>query len=395
MPLLTRYILSELLKVFAVALSGITTLFMMYGIVAQAVRQNLGLSQIVSLLPYFVPEAMRFAVPATILFAACSVYGRLSSSNEVVAIKAMGISPMVILWPAFIFAFLLSLFSVWLNDVAVSWGREGIYRVVLESVEDVTYSMLRTRLSYSTKQFSINVSGVEGRRLLRPIMTFQSDENAPIITITAQEAEIRADTVKNELRITLFNGDIEHGGGLMARFPDMEEIVIPLDGAVRKPGGSGGPSELPMSQIDDHFEQQLEYIRKTEQRMAAKAALQMMTGDFTALAGQDWKDDHHRLKESRNLVYRLDMEPHRRWANGFSCLCFVVVGAPLAMILRRADFLSSFFACFLPILLVYYPLLLGGVDQVKSGALPSYSVWAGNGLMLLWGAWLIKRVIRY
>ena len=394
MPLLTRYILSELLKVFAVALTGITALFMMYGIVAQAVRQNLGFAQILMMLPYFLPEAMRFAVPATILFAVCSVYGRLSSSNEVVAIKSMGISPMVILWPSFAFAFLLSLFAVWLNDLAVSWGREGVYRVVLESVEDVTYSMLRTRKSYSTKQFSINVSDVEGRRLIRPIMTFQPAEDGPTFTVTAQEAELRADLEKNELKITWQNAVMENSSGLAAGFPEFQ-YTLPLDGAIRKKGGSGGPSEMPMSMIDDRREEQLALIRQTEQRLAAKAALQMMTGDFAGLAGPDWKEDEHRLQESYYYLYRLQMEPHRRWANGFSCLCFVVVGAPLAMILRRADFLSSFFACFLPILLVYYPLLLGGVDQVKSGALPSYSVWAGNGLMLLWGCWLIKRVIRY
>ena len=394
MPLLTRYILSELLKVFAVALTGITALFMMYGIVAQAVRQNLGFAQILMMLPYFLPEAMRFAVPATILFAVCSVYGRLSSSNEVVAIKSMGISPMVILWPSFAFAFLLSLFAVWLNDLAVSWGREGVYRVVLESVEDVTYSMLRTRKSYSTKQFSINVSDVEGRRLIRPIMTFQADENGPTYTVTAQEAELRADLEKNELKITWYNGVFESSNGVAVGFPEFQRS-LPLDGAIRKKGGSGGPSEMPMSLIDDRREEQVALIRQTEQRLAAKAASQMMTGDFAGLAGPDWKEDQHRLQESYYYLYRLQMEPHRRWANGFSCLCFVVVGAPLAMILRRADFLSSFFACFLPILLVYYPLLLGGVDQVKSGALPSYSVWAGNGLMLLWGCWLIKRVIRY
>ena len=394
MPLLTRYILSELLKVFAVALTGITALFMMYGIVAQAVRQNLGFAQILMMLPYFLPEAMRFAVPATILFAVCSVYGRLSSSNEVVAIKSMGISPMVILWPSFAFAFLLSLFAVWLNDLAVSWGREGVYRVVLESVEDVTYSMLRTRKSYSTKQFSINVSDVEGRRLIRPIMTFQADENGATYTVTAQEAELRADLEKNELKITWYNGVFESSSGLAVGFPDYQHS-LPLDGAIRKRGGSGGPSEMPMSLIDDRREEQLALIRQTEQRLAAKAALQMMTGDFAGLGGPAWKEDQDRLKESYYYLYRLQMEPHRRWANGFSCLCFVVVGAPLAMILRRADFLSSFFACFLPILLVYYPLLLGGVDQVKSGALPSYSVWAGNGLMLLWGCWLIKRVLRY
>ena len=93
MSTLSRYVLGELLKVFAIALSAITGLFVMFGIVNQAVRENLGLTQIVLLLPYVLPEALRFAVPAAILLATCSVYGRFSASNEVVAVKSMGISP--------------------------------------------------------------------------------------------------------------------------------------------------------------------------------------------------------------------------------------------------------------------------------------------------------------
>ena len=100
MSTLSRYVLGELLKVFAIALSAITGLFVMFGIVNQAVRENLGLTQIVLLLPYVLPEALRFAVPAAILLATCSVYGRFSASNEVVAVKSMGISPMVVIWPS-------------------------------------------------------------------------------------------------------------------------------------------------------------------------------------------------------------------------------------------------------------------------------------------------------
>jgi len=89
------------------------------------------------------------------------------------------------------------------------------------------------------------------------------------------------------------------------------------------------------------------------------------------------------------------LEPHRRWSAGFSCLCFAWVGAPMAIRRRNRDFLTSFFLCFVPILIVYYPLLAYGVDGAKNGTVPAYTVWAGNLLLMLWGAWLLRRVIRY
>jgi lipopolysaccharide export system permease protein len=88
------------------------------------------------------------------------------------------------------------------------------------------------------------------------------------------------------------------------------------------------------------------------------------------------------------------MEPWRRWANGFSCLCFVLVGAPMAIRMRNADFLTSFFLCFLPILVVYYPVFMLGVSRVKAGVLPPPAVWMGNLLVTLWGLWLLRRVVR-
>ncbi len=157
MRLLTRYVLAELVKVFLIALTGMTLFMVMVGVSREAYSQGLGLKQILLLIPYILPDALRFAVPGTMLFAACSTYGRLAASNEVIAIKAQGISPMAILWPTFIFAFLISLVGVWLNDVAASWGREGTRRVVIESVEEIIYRKLEQQHSYSTKQFSINV----------------------------------------------------------------------------------------------------------------------------------------------------------------------------------------------------------------------------------------------
>jgi lipopolysaccharide export system permease protein len=85
LSLLSRYILSELLKVFLVTLLGMTLVLLLAVIAQEAIRQGLGLLPILRLVPYFLPNALVYAVPGTILFAVCSVYGRMSADNEIIA----------------------------------------------------------------------------------------------------------------------------------------------------------------------------------------------------------------------------------------------------------------------------------------------------------------------
>ena len=77
-----------MLQVFLVALTALTLFMLVIGLTKEAQQQGLGLLQILSLIPYVLPDAMRFAVPGTILFAVASVFGRFSSSNEIIALKA-------------------------------------------------------------------------------------------------------------------------------------------------------------------------------------------------------------------------------------------------------------------------------------------------------------------
>ena len=108
------------------------------------------LAQVLQLIPYALPESLRMTVPVTLLLACTTVYSRMSGANEVVAAKALGISPMVLLWPALGLAASLSLVTVWLNDLAVSWGRNGMQQVVVESVDEIIYSVLRSQHRYSS-----------------------------------------------------------------------------------------------------------------------------------------------------------------------------------------------------------------------------------------------------
>ncbi len=392
MRLLTRYVLLEIIKVFAVTLTAMTLFMILVLISKEAYSQGLGLKQILLLIPYLLPEALRYAVPGTLLFAACSIYGRMASSNEIVAIKASGISPLTILYPVWGFAFLLSLAAVWLNDAASSWGRDGTRRVIVESVEDIIYAKLQQQRSYSTKQFSIDVKRVDGRRLVRPTFTFNANDDSPPATITCEEGEIRSDLKAGTLRIICRSGTVDVGG-VRAMFQDTQEYVIPLDEASRH--GAKPASELALYQVPGEVKTQQQRIDQLKQDFALKSAEAMATGDFASLAGGQWSSDLRHLSEERVRYYRLLIEPDRRWANGFSCFFFVLLGAPIGIMLRNSDFLTSFFICFLPILLVYYPLLLLGLEQAKSGVLPPWSVWTGNVILAVCGVLAVARVRRY
>jgi lipopolysaccharide export system permease protein len=395
MRLLTRYVLSELLKVFALSLTGLTVLIIIGGVVNEAIKQSLPPAQVLGLIPYILPDALRISIPVTLLLSATTVYGRMSGSNEIVAVKALGISPWVLIWPALAVAFLVSLVTVWLNDLAVSWGRNGAQRVVIDSVEEIAYSMLRTQKRYSSPFFAINVRQVRDRKLMNVTLSLQGRDKAPTITIRAEEAELRCDHEENVLKILLRNGKIEVEGGVSMRFPGEYEQVVPLQQASRARTVTPPPSWLPLRRIPDEIVAQQQVIEELEEEMSTLAAYQMVGGDFDELTGAAWETRETRLTAEWSQLCRLCTEPHRRWSAGFSCLCFVWVGVPMAIWLRNRDYLTSFFLCFLPILIVYYPLLIYGVDGAKGGTIPPCSVWLGNVILIAWGVYLLRKVLRY
>ncbi|MFM8275021.1 MAG: LptF/LptG family permease, partial [Gemmata sp.] len=94
-----------------------------------------------------------------------------------------------------------------------------------------------------------------------------------------------------------------------------------------------------------------------------------------------------KTRQTRNLL----AEVHARPALAVSCIVFALIGCPVGIWANRADYLSTFVVCFIPTLLVYYPLLLAGTDMGKTGKVPlAVGCWAadifmgGVGVLLTW-----------
>jgi lipopolysaccharide export system permease protein len=391
--LIPRYVLADLLKVFGIALAGLTVLMLLVGVLRQALDEGLGLKYTLLLIPYILPDALRFTIPATALFAASCVFGRMAGNNETVALKSLGISPWAVLWPAYGAAFLLSLVTVWLNDVAVSWGRDGVRRVVIGALEDIVLSRLALRHEYSARNFSVIVKDVEDRRLIQPTFTFRPRREPRLITLHCQYAQLESDG--QVLRLRCYHGEGGDGEDWEYKFPNSWfEHEFELED-LRRDDTPESPSNKPLAEIYRQLEEVPRKAADIHRELACKAALQLLAGDFQALLGKEWQTEDHDLHILSYQFFRLRTEPYRRLATGFSCLSFVLVGSGMAMRLRNANVLSSFFLCFLPILIVYYPLLTFSVDQAKNGSLPPGTVWLGNVVLALWWLWLMRRVLRY
>lgn len=392
MNILGRHVLMEMLKVFVITLTAMTSFMIVIGIVQQAIRESLTPDTILQLIPFVLPNALCFAIPGTILFSTCLIYGRMSAANEVIAVKSAGVSPFKLLLPAIVLAFSLSFLTVFLNDLAVSWGRHGVYKIVLHSVEKTIYSVLNSERKYAKGNLSISVADVQGDQLIQPIVEILEDGRA--MRFEAEQARILVDPENEELVFEVqnaFGQDPNHSATISL---DEGRIGIPLRNATKKNVETQSPSNMPLSSMSSATIQENKFFHNQQQLLAVRSAMGLASGDFYDLTSNRWKIDLKELKESRNRIYRLKTEPWRRWANGFSCLCFVLVGAPLAIHLRRSDFWTTFGVVFIPVLLAYYPLLMFGVTQSKSGRVPPPTVWIGNIVMILVGLWLVKRIVR-
>lgn len=413
MNAITRTITIDLLRVFLVTLTGLTSVIMMVFVVQDMLRESLTPLTALQLIPYAIPGALIFAIPGTMLFAVCTVYGRMAADNEIIAIKSLGISPWLVMRPAIIVAMAMSFVTVYLSDVAVPWGRTGMYQIVLHSVHHTIYGALRSKRAYNKGPISIRVDDVADQSLIRPVIEMQGR-----MSLIASTAQLDCDTLNNQLILIAYNGEINANNVSMG-FPKEFREVIKLDELIKKGDVSTSPSNIPMNELPMAIAQQKQRNQSLRLQITDKAempdsvALDTValdsskpntgpeeTGTANANKRVDPELANLRQRQMADLQYgetrvkKLELEGVRRWAGGFSCLCFALVGAGVAIRFRFADFWSIFIFCFIPILIIYYPILAFASDGVKNGTLPAMSVWASNIVVFAIGLFLLRSILK-
>lgn len=362
---------------------------LLIGVAHEAMRRGLDPGSIIRLIPYILPESLMFALPATVLFSVCCLFGKLASNNEIVAIQSNGNSARVLIVPVLLITGLLSLIGVWMNDIAFTWSYRGVERVVLESIEPVVHNVLQREKRFETDRFSITVGKMRGREMIDPrIMIHKGDGRT--LSLTAARGSIHGEPESHSLVVSLTSGTIKADHEAQLSFTDTIEQRIPLVNASRIKLMARNPSHVTLASIPNEIRQQEIDILQMNRESAVRAAGNLSCGNFSSLGSTAWQRDQMKLNRAHQRLDRLKFVPWRRWANGFSSLCFAMLGIPIAMRLKNADYATTFGICFLPVLLIYYPLFMFGMEKAKSGSFPPSSVWLGNIACIVIGAILMR-----
>jgi len=375
----------EIAKVFLLCL-GITVLLMTVGGgVNEGLKKGLPPGVILNMLPYFIPEMLRYTIPGCMLFAVCTAFGRMAASNEITAIKSAGINPMELMWPVLTLAYFLSFFTFWMYDACAAWSRPNLHRVVAESLDDTVYGVLRTQRNFKMSGFSVTVKSVQDRKLISPTFQVAATDSQPSIYLEVEEAELKTDPETGILQLICRDGTVEFGDEGSFEFPDERVIYLDHLNSIELNEDTSSPANLTLKAIPTQIDREERIVQEAK----AKLAEQRESDEGVLLDDSEQYLNHHQKR-----LFRLQAERQRRLANGFGVFCFVCMGIPVAIWRKSSDNVSTFFTCFLPILLLYYPLLVIGEQTAREGTFGAAPVWIADAVLIMIGAALIWRVNR-
>lgn len=386
MRLLQRYILYELLRVFGLLLCAVTGLILIGGVIQEALHSGLRPLELLRILPFIVMTLLPYTLPSTLLLTVCVVFGRLSADQEITAGQAAGIPVRVFLLPALLLGTVLSAVTLVLKDQGIPYGIQAIHATIADAMEQILLNRLAAegQLSEPALGYSVAVDSVSGRQLNQPEIRVRSGDGE-LIVVSAATATVRIDGDRRQALVLLNSGRVLFEGGRHFQF-DQNELALPVQLAPlawKARYASIQDIQCEMQRLADQCEQ-------LRIRRAMSVAMALSTGDFDQMADSQLCRTDQYLDHIQGQRRRCNKEVHHRIALSAGCFLFVLVGCPWAIRREKRQILTTFLLCFLPVTLVYYPIVLLTMNLADQGVVsPWWSAWTGNSLLLLAGIRLL------
>jgi lipopolysaccharide export system permease protein len=390
-----RMILGELLKVFLLSVTALTGLLLLAGIFQEASKNGLSPTQILAIIPLLIPSMLPYTLPATTLFATCVVYGRLAHDNEILAIKSAGINVLRVIWPGVLLGIVISGVTIYLYYRPIPRTHFLLRVKFLKDVEEFLYSMLKRegQVVHPKLNIEIYVNKIQGRRLLdAQFMRKGPDKQHYDMIARAREANLSVNLAQHQILIHMYDCTITSDNRDSGFFKDkIWPVDLPPDFSQPTKVRTNDMTWQEMIRERAKLVDEMEAIKQDIAEHQAPLALQMDPTKFEQHIKHRINQRHAKAQEIRDI----DAEMHMRPALALGCLCFVLIGCPVGIWFSRSDYLSAFITCFLPIVLVYYPLMLCGINMARSGRLdPGMTIWAADGLLAVASLPLFRRLLK-
>jgi len=211
--IVNRYVIREMLAPFAVNLSFFLFIFMMtkiLDITNYIVNYRISLLSVLMVMVYSIPFFLQFVIPMSIMVAILLTLLRMGGDNEIMALKAGGVSIYAFLPPVVFFSALGCVLTALVTIYAVPWG--------FSSVRDLTHRLAASSVEIGLKERTFNdafdgvmlyVNRIEpGTRQIRDIFIEDSRNPEAVSTVVAPRGRLFTEPENMLFRLRLYDGVI-------------------------------------------------------------------------------------------------------------------------------------------------------------------------------------------
>lgn len=145
------YIFRQLIWIFFTASGALAGMMSFGGLLRPLTKNGLGLSEIGITLVNLMPVMSTYAFPVAALFATTLVYGRLSSENELVAMRAGGISHLHVALPAIVMGLGLFCLSLYMLCFVVPPSTLRVEKVITANFARMLVTSIERTHEYNVK----------------------------------------------------------------------------------------------------------------------------------------------------------------------------------------------------------------------------------------------------
>lgn len=318
---------------------------------------------IITFVAYILPFSLIFTIPWGLLTAILLTFGRLSADNELIALRANGVSIMRICGSLVVIAFLCTGLSIWLNAIVAPAAQQKLRRTIFDLATRNPMALFGS--DQVIDQFpgrKIYVGKKEGNQL-ENIVVFEMNEHAMPMRVThARTGTLEADLPNQRILMHLYN----------ARYQQRDE-QDPSDFRKVKDGINMAEGTLPIS---------LEELYNKEKKRPNRSTLSV-----EELIDQLKSTDIKTQSATRT-------ELNKRFSFPFSCLAFAIMAVPLGVTAHRRETSMGFLISLLVAFSYFIFVIAADTLRLKPQMHPELLVWFPNVLFIGIGALLFRRLAR-
>ena len=355
--ILSLYIIREISSLFLLGIVIFTLVLLMGRLITLTdlvVSHGVPLADVSRMILYLIPSFLVFTIPMAFLLAVLLAFGRFSTDNEIVVIKASGISLIQIMPPVIFCAIVAVLLALGASTFGVPWGNSAF--------KELSFKVLKQNITATIREkiFWDDIPGVvmytdhydELSHALRGVIIHDGRNPDQLMTIFARDGVITSAAGSQSLLLSLKEGSIHSSGnGGLYRLVHFGEYVMTV-------GEKGKPGDIIRNDPDM-------WISELKRRI---------------------NDPGTTVKNS----LKTEAELYSRFTFPFASLVFAILAVPLGIQNRRSG-KSGGFTISISIIITYYVLMSVMRTLAEKGTVPPVvALWIPDLIFFCVGLYFLR-----